>query len=58
MSDIISEDSQCMGHSESESTLPHYSVVDSTIDLTSLGVNENTNLNHNRFSANQPKIEP
>jgi len=53
MSDSDFEDSQCRGRSELESNLPHYSLVDSTIDLTSLGVNEYTNLNPNRFSANQ-----
>jgi len=34
MSDFESEDSQCRGRSNLESILPHYSLVDSTIDLT------------------------
>jgi len=36
MSDLDSEDSQCRGRSDLVSTLPHYSLVDSTIDLTPL----------------------
>jgi len=36
MSDLDSEDSQCRGRSDLVSTLPHYSLVDSTKDLTPL----------------------
>jgi len=53
MSDLDSEDSQSTGWSDLESTLPHYSLVDSTIDLTPLGVNENTRLKATRLSANK-----
>jgi len=54
MSDIDSEDSQCTGRSDLESTIPHYSLLDSTIDLTPLGVNENNpGFNTTRFSADQ-----
>jgi len=49
MLDSDFEDSQCPGRSDLESSLPHYSLVDST-DLTSLGVNVNTNPN---FPADQ-----
>jgi len=34
MSDLGSEDSQCQGRLDLESNNPHYSLVDSTIDLT------------------------
>jgi len=34
MSDLDSEDSQCWGRLDLESNIPHYSLVDSTIDLT------------------------
>jgi len=57
MSDIDSEDSQRTGRSDLESTLPHYFLVDSTLDLTPLAVEENqpTNRRFNTtcFSADQ-----
>jgi len=52
MSNSDFEDSQCTGRSDLESSLPHYSLVDST-DNSTLGVNVNTNPN---LSANQTQI--
>jgi len=51
MSDSDFEDSQCTGRSDLDLNFPHYSLVDSRVDITSLGVNEN--INPNLFSANQ-----
>jgi len=55
MSDLDNEDSQCRNRSDLESTLPYYSLVDSTIDLTPLNrdedsLNENIN-NRRRFNT-------
>jgi len=55
MSNTDSDEYHCSGRSDIESTLPHYSLVDSTIDLTPLDVEENNprRFNTTRFSANQ-----
>jgi len=54
MSDFESEDSQCRGRSDLESTIPHYYLVDSTIDLTPLDRDEdssNDTKHRNRFNT-------
>jgi len=57
MSDIDSDDSQCTGRSDLESTILRYSLVYSTIDLTPLIIDENQlisrRFNTTCFSADQ-----
>jgi len=57
MSDIDFEDSHCPRRSDQESNLPHYSLVDSTLDLTPLDMGEHSpnhrRLNTTCFSADQ-----
>jgi len=50
MSDIDSEESQCRGRSDLESTIPHYSLVDSKIDLTPLDMGEDSPNNQRQFN--------